>query len=424
MKFVHAADLHLDSPMRGLPVRELAPTDQLRGATRHAFVGLVDYCVEEGVGLLLLAGDLFDGDWRCHSSWLFFASQLRRLEQAGIRVVMLRGNHDAASVLTRSVSLPSNVTDLSTRAPETVVFEELNVAVHGQGFAKRTEPRDLASGYPDPVPGKLNVGMLHTSLGGYAAHETYAPCSVSTLEGKGYDYWALGHVHAHEVVLSNPWIVYSGNLQGRSVRETGPKGAVVVEYTNAGVSSVSHHTFDTVRWASLEVDLTGCALEDELVQLACDSVSAASEAAGGKLLAVRLRFVGKTPLHGELPKRVVSLSEELQANLAATADVWIERVIVRTEGCLDLQALRARDDFLGKLSQALEELRTDPEQREELFECLAPLERKLNQTRGLRASDVGLSPDALPALLDDVEQSLMARLLSDEALLEERDGSS
>ena len=186
MKLVHAADLHLDSPLRGLERYEGAPVERVRGATRRALENLVEFCIEEGAELLLLAGDLYDGNWKDYSTGLFFAKQMSRLREAGIRVALIRGNHDAASQITKHLRLPENVLEFSQRKPETHVFEDLGIAVHGQSFATRDVTEDLATRYPQAVPSLLNVGLLHTCAG-REGHDPYAPCSVETLISKGYD---------------------------------------------------------------------------------------------------------------------------------------------------------------------------------------------------------------------------------------------
>ena len=141
----------------------------------------------------------------------------------------MKGNHDAASVVTKTIPLPANVTEFPTNRAKTHRIEELKVALHGRSFQDRSANENYALTYPDPVPGFFNIGVLHTSCDGRPPHAPYAPCSVQELAARGYQYWALGHVHIHEFVCRDPWIVYPGNLQGRSVRECGPKGALLVD---------------------------------------------------------------------------------------------------------------------------------------------------------------------------------------------------
>lgn len=282
MKLVHAADIHLDSPLRGLDRYDGAPSADLRVATRRAFVNLVDHCLEERVDALLLAGDVYDGDWQDFNTGLFFVKQLARLREAGIRVWAVLGNHDAASVITRRLKLPENVTLLSHDAPQTSVDERLGLAVHGQSFAKRDVGEDLAAAYPRALPGLLNVGLLHTALAGRPEHAPYAPTTSDRLASKGYAYWALGHVHRAEVVSRDPWIVFPGNLQGRSVRETGEKGFVVVTAEGTEVRSVEPVAADVARWHDLSVDVSPARNPDDAATLVQRALEAAAGASAGR----------------------------------------------------------------------------------------------------------------------------------------------
>ena len=204
MRFIHASDLHIDSPLRGLDRYDGAPIERLRTATRGALEGLVDMAIGERVDFVLLSGDIYDRDWQDFHTGLFFREQTVRLGRAGIRVFIVQGNHDAQGVISRQLMLPAHVTVFSSRAAHTVRIDELSVAIHGRSFPERAVNEDFVPSYPAPIPGFFNIGMLHTSLTGRTGHDTYAPTDLATLVSKGYDYWALGHVHAREVVSEQP----------------------------------------------------------------------------------------------------------------------------------------------------------------------------------------------------------------------------
>src|SRR4051794_18905622 len=227
--FIHAADLHLDSPLVGLADRSEALAAAFRRASRRAFDNLIEAALEERVNFVIIAGDLFDGDWRNYETGLVFARGMGRLHRAGIKVFKVRGNHDAECIFTKKLELPPNVTVFGSRKAETIELEELGAVLHGRSFANRACADNLALAYPPARGGRVNIGVLHTSLAGYEGHASYAPCSADDLIGRNYHYWALGHVHAANRVAAEPcWIVYPGCLQGRHVRECGPKGAVRV----------------------------------------------------------------------------------------------------------------------------------------------------------------------------------------------------
>lgn len=300
MKFLHAADLHLDSPLRGLERYEGAPVDEIRGASRRALENLVDLAIKEDVAFVLLAGDLYDGDWKDYNTGLFFTRQVARLQEAGMGAYVVAGNHDAASQLTKALRPPKNVHIFSTRKPETVVIEEHGVAVHGQGYATRSVTEDLVRDYPLANPDLFNIGLLHTSLDGRPGHEPYAPCSIDSLRSRGYQYWALGHVHKREVVSADPWIVFPGNIQGRHARETGPKGCSLVVVEEGRVTRVEHRTLDVVRWMECYVDLDDVINLDEVYDRVGHALADALVEAEDRLLAVRLRLSGSCPVHGRL----------------------------------------------------------------------------------------------------------------------------
>jgi len=325
-KLLHAADLHLDSPLLGLSAYENAPAEDIRGATRRAFEAMVDLAVEEQVIAVLLAGDLFDGEWRDYSSGMFFVKGLRRLREADIPVFLLRGNHDAESYITRTLELPSNTRELSTARPESVHREDLGISVHGQGFAQRRVMENLAAAYPEATGGMLNIGMLHTALDGAYGHDPYAPCTVSDLVGLGYQYWALGHVHSHKVVEREPHIVFPGNLQGRSVRETGPKGCVIVEITDTTVSAVRPVALDVVRWTRVKVPISGCRDRYDV----CDRVGAAlrnvTAEAGERLVACRVELEADAATQSLAWRERDALDAEIRSLSGEFDQVWVEKV--------------------------------------------------------------------------------------------------
>ena len=227
-KFIHAADIHLDSPLRGLEQYEGAPVQEIRDAARRALANLVDLAIDQEVAFVLIAGDLYDGDWRDYNTGLYFVDQVRRLREANIPLYLISGNHDAANRMTRTLRMPDNVTFFSADAPETALIPELDVAIHGQSFATAAVYEDLSEGYPVAKSGYFNVGVLHTCASGREGHDRYAPCSLEGLKAKGYDYWALGHIHIREILSEQPIIAFSGNIQGRHIKETGAKGCLLV----------------------------------------------------------------------------------------------------------------------------------------------------------------------------------------------------
>jgi len=258
-RFIHAADIHLDSPLHGLSRYESAPADSIRDACRRAFKNLVDLAIEEKVSFVLLAGDLYDGDWKDYSTGIFLSQQMGRLGQHGILVFAVAGNHDAANRMTKALNSPANMTILSSRKVETIRIDDLAVAIHGRSFGTQHVDENLAAEFVAAEKGMFNIGLLHTSLDGREGHAVYAPCSVDDLRSKGYQYWALGHIHKQEFVSEDPWIVFPGCIQGRHIRETGAKGCVLVTVEDGSVSRVEKCSLDVLRWVECSVDLTDAA---------------------------------------------------------------------------------------------------------------------------------------------------------------------
>jgi DNA repair protein SbcD/Mre11 len=409
MKFVHAADLHLDSPLRGLERYEGAPVDELRGATRRALENLVALCLDEAADFLLIAGDLYDGDWQDYNTGLFFSKQMSRLREAGIPVFVIRGNHDAESKLTRNLQPPDNVTIFGTRKAETHTLAALGVAIHGRSFASGEVTEDMSATYPAPVRGHFNIGLLHTSADGFHAHKTYAPCSVADLMAKGYEYWALGHVHERAVRHREPWVVFSGNVQGRHIRETGPRGAAVVTVEDGRVSAFDERPLDVVRWSLCEIDAAGAATPGAVADRVRQRLETELDAAGDRLIAARVVLRGACDAHAALASEPAEFTAQVRVIGSDLGRVWIEQVRIETRSALRLDELAQRDDPLGQLIASTRELRTDANALAALGVDFDALRQKLPPELW---SELNLdAPEQLAALIADAEQILLPRLL-------------
>ena len=330
--FLHAADLHIDSPLESLGAKDPAVAARFAQAGRAAVERLIRETIESEARFLIIAGDVFDGDWKDVSTGLFFVRQLGELFRAKIPVFLVKGNHDAESVMSRSLPYPDNVHIFASARAETKLIEPLRVALHGRSFAQRAVPEDFVASYPARREGWLNIGVLHTGLDGRPGHDPYAPCTVADLRRFGYDYWALGHIHAAEIVARDPWIVYPGNTQGRSPRETGPKGYARVTVEDGRIAAVETVAIDAARWAHESIDVSAAADEAEALALIAATLERLQAGAEGRPLAARLTLTGVSPAHA----RLVAHRESLEADARARgfeigADIWVERLRVRTK---------------------------------------------------------------------------------------------
>ncbi|TDK36989.1 DNA repair exonuclease [Rhizobium deserti] len=402
-RFIHAADLHLGSPFQGLALKDASIAEIFIDASRKALSTLVDQAIERRVDFFIVAGDVYDGDWKDNKIGLFFNREMARLERAGIPVFLLKGNHDAESVITRTITLPKNVSDFPVARPGSFKLEHLKVALHGQGFAERSANENLALAYPKPEPGWFNIGVLHTSLTGREPHAPYAPCSVEDLRSRGYDYWALGHVHDFEVVAEDPLVVFPGNLQGRSIREQGAKGAVLVTVEDG---RVTHERIiaDSARFAELTVTVEPDENIPAILRRLEQALEAVAEQMEGRPLALRIRLTGKSAHRHELAARAEDFRDEVQgACHRCHADIWLEKLDVRLVAATF--AAGGAQDLLGfeglmPITDFPPELIADA--RSKIAEIAARL------PGGIGAGDLALGDDA-ETLLAEARELLLAR---------------
>jgi len=418
--FLHAADIHLDSPLVGLERYGDAPVDELRGASRRAFKNLVDLAIEEHVAFVVLAGDIYDGDWKDYNTGLFFIAQVARLKAHDIPVYMLAGNHDAANQFSKSLHLPGNVSRFSTAQPETFLLDDHNVALHGRGFPARAVSDNLAASYPPAIAGRFNIGVLHTSLDGREGHASYAPCSLDGLRSKHYQYWALGHVHQQEEVSHDPWVVFPGNIQGRHVRETGPKGCSLVTVADGEVSGVDNRPLDVFRWNHCRIDLSGLTTEGAVLDRVGEALNAELAASDGRCLAVRVELSGRTATHTACMAHPEQWEQELRALAIDRCgeSVWLEKVVIRTTPDPPPGASGSSGDTFEGPNGVLEFIGNGD------GELLGYLSREFTELRGkLPAELVGpdvqdpldpTSPSVLKEVAEQARQLLVARLSSQE----------
>ncbi len=369
MKFIHAADIHLDSPLAGLRARDDLPGDIVHHSTRRAFSRMIDLAREEDVAFVVIAGDLYDGKGKDSNAALFFAQEMQRL---GRPCYLLRGNHDAESVIARTLTLPANVRQFSARTCETFLDRENGVALHGHSFPHRAVPEDLSAGYPPPVAGMLNIGVLHTSGDDPGAHAVYAPCTAAALALKGYDYWALGHIHIRRVLSDRPWIVFPGNLQGRHPKETGAKGCSLVTVEDRRIVGVEHRSMDVLRWVALDVAATGLD-EAALTAAIGEQVRDALAGADDRPLLARLTISGTSDRQAALLNETDRLAAECRnAAIAVGGRLWVEsvKIAARPVRTADVGALaELRDAFFAGLSE--------PGTTDKLLADIAALRRKV-----------------------------------------------
>ena len=329
-RFVHAADIHLDSPLRSLALRAPHVADLIGTATRTALVNIVDLCLAERVDALLIAGDLYDGDQTSMATARFLADQLGRLHQAGIAVHIIRGNHDALSRITRELVLPDTTHVYRDRAESILLSRPegaVPVRLHGLSFREPHAAKSLLGDYQPPAPDAVNIGLMHTSLGGAPGHDPYAPVAPAELGGWGYDYWALGHVHKPaRQVHGRAHIVMPGIPQGRDVGEAGARGVVLVTVAPDRSITVEDRLTSVAEFATVTVDATGAAEWPALVARLRAALETARTGAPSPHLVARVVLAGATPLAWSIRRDLDLLTAEAETAAEATGQVWIEKI--------------------------------------------------------------------------------------------------
>ena len=328
-RFVHTADLHLDSPLVSLALRDPALAAEVATASRTALTRIIDLCLSEQVHALIIAGDLWDGSQTSAKTPRFLKQELQRLSEAGIRCFIIRGNHDAASKVNKELE-PPPLTHVFGTKPGTQTFEAGGhlIAVHGLSFAEGAVPESLLPRYPAPMPGAFNIGLMHTSLNGAQGHDLYAPCAVADLDAHGYGYWALGHIHIRSQHMGRAAVVMPGIPQGRDMGEAGPRSVTLGSYD--GRLTLQERPVASLRFDRVTLDLTGLTDWPELVSRIQTALRQAPRSEDH--LVLRATLTGTTPLAFRIARDLDRLRQEAVALAEGLPGLWIDKLENRTTG--------------------------------------------------------------------------------------------
>lgn len=403
-RFLHLADVHLDTTF-------LCRTEHLRGhlrqALRTAFERAIDCVLQERVDAVLIAGDLFDNERLSFATEAFLVDQVSRLHRAGIPCCYVTGNHDpgARSFRAAQIAWPDTFRYIRDRIPQAVEVRnsagEVVAKVVGAGHMTARDQENLAQAFPAAGDGIPHIGLLHTmvtSASSIEEHDRYAPCTVDDLQRPGYRYWALGHIHQRQQVCDRSHAYYSGNLQGRTPRECGPKGGLLVELRDGLAPEVEFRAFAPTRWETLRLDdLESVQALGDLEQRARRAFEGTGDGQGESDWLLRVVLAGPCPLVGELED--ADQRTDLEETLARTLDAV--DVEVRTEGVtrpVDVHAYRDQPHVLGEVLALLDELKDDTDRLADL----AP------EALAVEADDRSAY---LATLLQDLDREAVIRLL-------------
>ena len=417
-RFLHCADLHLDSPFEGIQADDPEIAAVLRDATFKAFERVVDVGRERHVDFLIVSGDVYDGADRSLRAQLKFRDALHRAAEAGIECFVAHGNHDPLDGWEADLKMPERVHRFGGDDVEMIPIvrdgEEV-VHVYGISYLVREVRQNLASRFRREEDTPFAIGVLHCNVGGDTNHDNYAPCLMDDLTAAGMDYWALGHIHTANVLKENrPCIVYPGNTQGRSVRETGARGCCLVEVDEAGQIRHEFIETDAVRWFEETVDIAELETLDDLLNELDDTRESVRSRADKRAAVLRLRVTGRGKLHAHLqrPDTDRDLLGRLRDGEPGRSDfVWVESIRLATLPEIDIEQRRSVEDFVGDFLRAAENLRNRADKASAIRELLT--NRPEHAT--IAAELERLSESELLAILQDAEAMGLDHLLSDEA---------
>ena len=412
-RFVHAADLHLDSPFTG--IRAAAPENvakTLYSATFDSYRNIIDLCISEQVDALLVAGDIYDGADRSLRAQRVFIDGLCSLDAAGIRSFVCHGNHDPLDGWEARLSYPDGCHRFGSEFSAVPVFPDQpeSALVYGISYPTRDVYDNLVSRLGPVDENAFTVGLLHANVGGNTDHALYAPCTLDDLAQSGIDYWALGHVHTRQVLRERtPTVVYPGNSQGRHPNETGVRGVYLVEVDDTGSISLDFRPTDTVRWERVSIDISALETEQDLLNQIDDAMQNLLDGAAGRSVVVRMTLTGR----GEV-NRFLSQPGTVDDVLAGVNDqwadhlpfVWCERIEDETAAAINRDALRSGEDFLAEVLRTADQIREEP----------AALDAELAdlyQHRRFRQHLAALTEEEISALLDEAE-ALAVNLLAED----------
>ncbi len=375
-RFVHTADLHLDSPLKSLALRDPELKRQVGIATRETFTRIVNLCIEEKVDALLIAGDLYDSDQNSMHTARYLANQMQRLDKEGIRVFIIKGNHDAGSVITGQLIFPDSVKIFSIKAETVNITKgDLNIAIHGVSFPNRPVPESLVPKFPNPSQGMFNIGMLHTSLGGAQGHDTYAPSNINELQQVGYDYWALGHIHKQSCHTGETTVVMPGIPQGRNIGEDGEKAVSLVSVDETGIPDLQQVSLSVLQFERVKIDISDITEWRELVETIHKSIQQLMQTLSHKIYVLRLSLVGTTDLNWRIRRDSEILLEEARRIVDDNHEFWIEKVEIDTQG----KAINDNKAYVGALANLafLENMETSPSVQKEIEDYTETILRAL-----------------------------------------------
>jgi exonuclease SbcD len=413
LRFVHTADLHLGSRAMSLFGTTQDISADLANATYEAWRGIIDLCIQESVDFLLVAGDVYDSADRNIRAQLQFKEGLKRLDENDIAAYIVRGNHDPDDAWSRSIAMPDNTFIFSSKEPEVAIHYDKKgrplATIAGMSFATPHIHDNLAEQFPTrEKEWPYTIGLLHCSVGGVLGHEPYAPCNIQDLRQRGYDYWALGHIHRPTVLdAGDSPIIYAGNPQGRDMGETGERGCRLVTVGADGAVEVEFIRTSRYLWKEIDLSIDGFEdfgiLEDEIRK----NLISFSEEKGAPIIG-RIILTGATTLHRELVAKggITGLEGRLTEDPpTGRYPFYTERILCRTVPIIDRDAALERDDIFGEICRQSDLAVSGEDVRDRLRKKISPLYKSY-----ARAYTDELDEEEFDAIIREAEALLLSEL--------------
>lgn len=288
IRFLHAADLHLDTPFKGMASFPEAHMEELRNSTFQAFSNLVDYALKTRPDFLVIVGDIYDGEDRSLRAQLKFQEGMKKLDEAMIPVFLSYGNHDHLQGNWTRFDLPDNVQVFKGEVErKSLMVRGEMVNLYGFSYPERHVREVMLDAYPIANTEAFHIGLLHGSVEGDESHAVYAPFTKAGMLTKQYDYWALGHIHRRQHLHEEPPIVYPGNLQGRHRNERGIKGFYEVSLSKQK-ANLTFVPASTVLFEEIVVSCEGIRHAGEWLDACEEAIDAFQEQAGAAVVTLQM----------------------------------------------------------------------------------------------------------------------------------------
>lgn len=418
VRFIHTADLHLDTPFKGLSRLNSDLSKRLKDATFRSFRNIINLCSEKKVDFLVISGDIFDSESKSLAAQLRFVSELKSLSEKGIPAYFICGNHDPLKSWLDTIDLPENVIRFGHSAGQFHTFRKSGTAIadiHGISFNEKAVTRNLAGEFrlaPDPAP--VSIAVLHGTIGSPGPHENYAPFTRGDVAGKGFDYWAMGHIHKNRIVsYSNPAIVYPGNPQGRDFGEPGEKGCYLVEITDGHDPAFEFIQSQVIRFESLEIDMSVVSK----IELLRDKINEALENSENYNNEVdyilRINLTGRSGLHKSINDKseIIELVDFLNEGVPDQKYLrWIDQVYVNTRPEIDIEKIKKGTGFPAEVLNNFDIYFEDKDKLAELIKIAE--EEFVNAQAKKEAGD--FSENNLAEILEKARMILLDKLIREE----------